>query len=80
VRIFVEFFKEKPESIQEKENEIYEKYEKSPHMEVSRVVEYMNKETSKTALDVGCGGGRNSILLAENGFTVDAVDRNKIAL
>ena len=40
----------------------------------------MNEETSKTALDVGCGGGRNSILLAEHGFTVDSIDRNKIAL
>jgi 2-polyprenyl-3-methyl-5-hydroxy-6-metoxy-1,4-benzoquinol methylase len=49
-------------------------------MEVSRLVEYMNEKTSKTALDIGCGGGRNSILLAENGFIVDSIDRNKIAL
>lgn len=80
VKIFVEFFQEKPESIQEKENKIYDKYEKSPHMEVSKVVEYMNEETTKTALDVGCGGGRNSILLAENWFIVDAIDRNETAL
>jgi len=49
-------------------------------MEISRLVEYMSEETSKTALDIGCGGGRNSILLAENGFTVDAIDRNITAL
>ena len=66
VKIFVEFYKEKPESIQDKEKYIDEKYEKSPHMEISKLVEYMNELTPKTALDVGCGGGRNTILLAEN--------------
>lgn len=80
VKIFVEFYKEKPESIQAKERYIDEKYEKSPHMEISKLVEYMSDSESKTALDVGCGGGRNSILLAENGFTVDAIDRNVGAL
>lgn len=80
IRMFVEFYKEKPESIQDKEKYIDEKYEKSPHMEISKLVEYMSEETSKTALDIGCGGGRNSILLAENWFTVDAIDRNITAL
>lgn len=80
MKIFVEFYKEKPESIQAKERYIDEKYEKSPHMEISKLVEYMSDSESKTALDVGCGGGRNSILLAENGFTVDAIDRNVGAL
>ncbi|MCD5375398.1 DUF1971 domain-containing protein [Candidatus Gracilibacteria bacterium] len=80
MKMFVEFYKEKPESIQSKEKQIDEKYEKSPHMEISRLVEYMSNAKSKTALDIGCGGGRNSILLAENGFTVDAIDRNENAL
>jgi 2-polyprenyl-3-methyl-5-hydroxy-6-metoxy-1,4-benzoquinol methylase len=32
------------------------------------------------ALDLGCGEGRVSILLAEKGFSVDAVDRNQDSL
>lgn len=80
VKIFVEFYKEKPDSIQAKETYINVKYEKSPHMEISKLVEYMSDIESKTALDIGCGGGRNSILLAENGFTVDAIDKNETAL
>lgn len=80
IRMFVEFYKEKPESIKEKEAYIDEKYEKSPHIEISKLVEYMNDSPSKNALDIGCGGGRNSILLAENGFSVDAIDRNETAL
>lgn len=80
VKIFVEFYKEKPASIQEKEVLIDKKYEKSPHIEISKLVEYMSDSKSKTALDVGCGGGRNSILLAEHGFSVDAIDKNETAL
>ena len=80
VKMFVEFYKEKPESIQSKEKQIDEKYEISPHMEISWLVEYMSNAKSKTALDIGCGGGRNSILLAENWFIVDAIDRNETAL
>ncbi len=34
----------------------------------------------KRALDVGCGGGRHSIFLAKNGFSVDAVDISSVAI
>jgi tellurite methyltransferase len=32
------------------------------------------------ALDVACGAGRNSLYLAEQGFTVDAIDVSSVAL
>ncbi|MBT4790543.1 MAG: class I SAM-dependent methyltransferase [Halobacteriovoraceae bacterium] len=31
-------------------------------------------------LDIGCGNGRNSVLLAEKGFTVDALDISDLAI
>lgn len=34
----------------------------------------------KTALDIGCGMGTNSIFLAERGFEVTAVDLSKVAI
>jgi len=39
-----------------------------------------DKLSSGYALDLACGNGRNTIFLAENGFTVDAVDIAQIAL
>jgi len=32
------------------------------------------------ALDIACGNGRNSVFLAEKGFTVDAVDISRVAV
>ena len=32
------------------------------------------------ALDLGCGQGRNSLFLAQNGFDVTAVDQNELSL
>ena len=43
------------------------------------IIKYHNKITPGTALDIACGNGRNSIFLAEKGFTVDAVDISNIA-
>jgi len=36
---------------------------------------YLAKFPKGKALDVGAGGGRNSIFLAENGFKVEAIDK-----
>jgi SAM-dependent methyltransferase len=33
-----------------------------------------------SALDIGCGNGRNAIFLAQSGFTVDAVDYSQAAI
>jgi 2-polyprenyl-3-methyl-5-hydroxy-6-metoxy-1,4-benzoquinol methylase len=41
---------------------------------------YHDKCGGKKALELACGSGRNTIYLAQNGFTVDALDIAKIAL
>jgi len=44
------------------------------------LVNHLDKCTGKRALDLGCGAGRNTIYLAQNGFKVDALDIAQIAL
>ena len=47
----------------------------------SRIVtKYWHKASPGKALDIACGGGRNSLFLAQNGFTVDAVDVSTVAI
>ncbi|MCX6812989.1 MAG: methyltransferase domain-containing protein [Candidatus Azambacteria bacterium] len=41
----------------------------------STLEKYLAKFPKGKALDVGAGGGRNSIFLAENGFEVEAIDK-----
>jgi len=41
---------------------------------------YIAKLPKGKALDIGAGGGRNSIFLAENGFEVEAIDKNEAGL
>ncbi|RIY36196.1 SAM-dependent methyltransferase TehB [Psittacicella gerlachiana] len=54
------------------------KYNLSPaHSEVVKALEVVKPGK---VLDLGCGGGRNSVYLALNGFTIDAVDRNQESL
>ena len=57
----------------EKWNKKYrdKKYPRAP----SRIVtDYFNLATGKKALDIAAGNGRNSLFLARQGFSVDAVD------
>jgi len=44
------------------------------------LVNHLDKCSGKRALDLGCGAGRNTIYLAQNGFSVDALDIAQIAL
>ena len=80
VKMFIEFYKQKPDYITDKETIFKEKYDKSPHQEVQELVKLMESNSWNKALDIGCGWGRNSIFLADNGFCVDAIDRNTEAL
>ena len=54
-----------------------------PSSAVVRLTEYIqthNLSIGKHALDVGCGAGRNSIYLAQQGFQVTAIDFARPAL
>ncbi len=56
----------------------YKKYQLSPtHSEIVAATPYFQ---GGTALDVGCGQGRNSLYLSQHGFEVDAWDVNANSL
>jgi SAM-dependent methyltransferase len=44
------------------------------------LVQYARHARPGPALDVACGAGRNALFLAEQGFTVDAVDISDVGL
>jgi cyclopropane fatty-acyl-phospholipid synthase-like methyltransferase len=44
------------------------------------LVNYLKQCSGKRALDLACGAGRNTIYLAKQGFSVDALDIAKVAL
>lgn len=46
----------------------------------SEVLEAMQTIQPKTALDLGCGQGRNSLYLAQRGLEVTALDQNELSL
>ncbi|KXT73852.1 Tellurite resistance protein TehB [Streptococcus sp. DD10] len=46
----------------------------------SEVLEAMQSIQPKTALDLGCGQGRNSLYLAQRGLAVTAYDQNDLSL
>ncbi len=41
---------------------------------------FLDRAPKGKALDVGCGEGRNTLFLAQNGYTVDAVDSSQTAI
>lgn len=81
VRFFVEFYKEKDKKSQELEKKLEEKYDsKTPHYEISQLISEGKIPAWSKVLDIGCGWGRNSFMLADNGCVVDALDRNQESL
>jgi tellurite methyltransferase len=59
-----------------------EKHRNRPELEKpSKIVaEFCEMATNRRALDIACGTGRNAIYLAQQGFTVDAVDISDVGL
>lgn len=57
-------------------------YQKKYHLSAahSEVLEVLNYIQSGDALDLGCGRGRNSILLQTRGFSVTAFDKSEAAI
>jgi tellurite methyltransferase len=53
-----------------------EKYRRRdcPNEPCGIVKEFFSRSPGRTALDIAAGSGRNALFLAEQGFTVDAVD------
>jgi SAM-dependent methyltransferase len=50
------------------------KASEEPHWTTKRAIDFVEKQSSKTALDIGAGNGRDSKYLATLGFDVTAVD------
>ena len=46
----------------------------TPHPAVVALVPLLKARDARRVLDLGCGVGRHSLLFAEHGFTVDAID------
>jgi len=51
-----------------------------PHPEVAALLPELRARRARTALDLGCGVGRHALLLAENGFAVEAFDGSSTGL
>ncbi|ATU05309.1 hypothetical protein BKN14_02530 [Candidatus Gracilibacteria bacterium HOT-871] len=77
LKMILEFFEEKPKAVQELEEEFKKAFpDKSPHYEVEYLSSIVENRESKKALDLGSGGGRNSLFLAKAGFDVTSWDQN----
>ncbi|RAL55862.1 hypothetical protein BLD25_03430 [Candidatus Gracilibacteria bacterium GN02-872] len=76
-KIYIEFFAEKPEEIRKIEKDFFTTFPNmGPHYEVKMLVNIIENPVGKKALDLGSGGGRNSLLLAKNGLKVESWDKN----
>lgn len=51
--------------------------DRAPSKKLQNII---NKVQGRKALEIACGTGRNSVFLAENGFTVEALDISSVAL
>jgi SAM-dependent methyltransferase len=54
--------------------------ETGPTPQVARLVERLGPGRGRAALDLGCGEGRHTILLARKGYAVTAFDQEPLAL
>jgi tellurite methyltransferase len=51
-----------------------------PHPDVVAIIPELKARGARSALDLGCGVGRHALLLAEQGFAVDAFDGSETGL
>ena len=58
------------ENIFKKEGKVFHK----PHPDLPEVIKLMKKNKVKRVLDLGCGSGRHTVLLAREGFEVYGMD------
>lgn len=76
LEMVLEFYQEKSEEIQKIEQNFHKVFpDKSPHYEVKLLSTLVDLKWKK-ALDLGSGGGRNSLFLASHGAIVSAWDKN----
>jgi SAM-dependent methyltransferase len=64
------------EKIYEGEGESYNYYEilEKPHSDMDKVIKIFQQNNINKVLDLGCGAGRNTLYLAQKGFTVFGLD------
>lgn len=64
------------ESIFKKSGKVFLKIQE----DMKRVISLLKKDKAKKILDLGCGSGRHTVLLAKQGFDVTATDISKFGL